>query len=482
MKSGGTYTVFDASGGRVFQTSSVMQELAPYMAELLDFRLLMTDQQENVLVPPPAYAFAPYYVDQDKSWSTAWKPFKRMYLPRSDAALAEYHSGLKPNEYYVALAERDRLAVELKKAATRRQGLLDAVEHLRGTETDAAIFFNLSDFQVETESLLAESRLLQDNQSSHRAKLAELAELTETRALWLAQLAVARAASNELNDVFESATGHTIDVECPTCGEHYSNDIVTRFNIAADHDALIRVMQQAQEQVRQLAADIEAVHADVAGIEKSIIRIQAILSARRSDLTFGDVVAAEGRNAATRVLRTRLDEVVEEIGLFTTQMEEFSRRMRQSLDAKPSRAIRTFFSNSLAGAATQLDVRVEPSAVSISKVASARGSEGPRSLAAYYYAFLHTVQKFGSSTFCPVVVDAPNQQGQDDTHLPAIIRFLVARRPSGCQLILAVEDAVGLGDEDADILDVGVRRNQLLSDDAYQDVSHHLRRHLAQLV
>lgn len=63
VKSGAMYAIFDEAGSWQFQTSSVTSELGPYLAELLDFRLLMMDQRQNVLVPPPAYAFAPYYTN-----------------------------------------------------------------------------------------------------------------------------------------------------------------------------------------------------------------------------------------------------------------------------------------------------------------------------------------------------------------------------------------------------------------------------------
>ena len=42
----------DSSGKKTFQTTSVTQELVPFLADLLDFRLLMIDQREQVLVPP----------------------------------------------------------------------------------------------------------------------------------------------------------------------------------------------------------------------------------------------------------------------------------------------------------------------------------------------------------------------------------------------------------------------------------------------
>ena len=46
----------------------------------MDFRLLMTDKRDEMIVPPPAYAFAPYYIDQDRSWTSAWASFTGMYL------------------------------------------------------------------------------------------------------------------------------------------------------------------------------------------------------------------------------------------------------------------------------------------------------------------------------------------------------------------------------------------------------------------
>lgn len=480
LKFGGTYSVFDAAGRKQFQATSVTQQLAPFLAEMLDFRLLMTDQRENVLVPPPAYAFAPFYVDQDKSWASAWEPFRGMYLPRSAATLADYHSGLKPNAYYVAQAERDRLAVGLREAETRRRGLAEAVDHLRQVEVETQVYFDLSDFQAETDALLRESQLLHEQQAEHRTALAEI---VEARALWSAQASVARAALGEFEEVFRSAAGHPIDVECPTCGEHYVNDISTRFNIAADTEALIAALHHAQSEERQLTSKIENARAAVDDISAAIGRVQAILSTRRKDISLGEVMAVEGRNSATRVLRAKVNEVDASIGDINSQMESFAAEMRRSLDRKRSREIKDYFGACLVDFATTLDVRVDDDrSGSLSTTQHARGSEGPRGLAAYYYAFLHTVRSFGTSAFCPIVIDAPNQQGQDGEHLPAIISFLVNKRPRDAQLILGVEEPVGITDKEASIIGVGVAKRQLLSDNEFEAVSEHLRPYLAQLV
>lgn len=470
VKSGGTYAIFDGAGPGHFQTSSVSSALAPHLAELLDFRLLMTDKRDDVVVPPPAYAFAPYYVDQDKSWNSAWTPFTGMYLSDSARVLADYHSGLKPNEYYVALAEREKTKRELGEVQLRRRGLVDAVSHLEQASPDAGLHLTLDDFADETARLVAESQRLHEREVEHREKLAELADV---RSLWSAQLAVAKATLAELDEVFASATHQPVDVECPSCGEHYSNDIAARFKIASDGDTLTAVAQKAQEEIRKTSTEIEKVQSNVAAVAEAITRVQAVLSVRRRDISLGDVVAAEGRNSATRILRRRIEEAETQIGHLTARIDEIVAEMNRALDRKRSRSIKACFASHLSRAAQRLDVGLD----SVSLITSpprARGSEGPRGLAAYYYAFLQTAREYGSATFCPIVVDAPNQQGQDREHLPAMIQFLVRDRPKDSQLILAVEEAVGVSGEEATIVRVGQGRNRLLSEEAYDDVAAHL--------
>lgn len=106
--------------------------------------------------------------------------------------------------------------------------------------------------------------------------------------------------------------------------------------------------------------------------------------------------------------------------------------------------------------------------------------EGPRGIIAYYYAFLHTARKYSSSAFCPIVIDAPNQQGQDDTE--RVMRFIIDKRPADSQVTVATEDLFGLTDADATVVHVGKRANQLLDEDRYDEVSDIVRPCLGQLI
>jgi hypothetical protein len=182
-------------------------------------------------------------------------------------------------------------------------------------------------------------------------------------------------------------------------------------------------------------------------------------------LTLGEVIEAEGRNAATHVLRGRIQDIDVKVGSVTSSIDELTVKMRNLQDRRRATEIKDFFVAHYVRFANELDVRVSDDASLRSMNASrARGSEGPRGLAAYYYAFIHTAHKFGSSAFCPIVIDAPNQQGQDANHLPAIITFLVKSRPRDSQLILAVEETAGVDETDAHVVSVGETKDQLLSE------------------
>ena len=58
------------------------------------------------------------------------------------------------------------------------------------------------------------------------------------------------------------------------------------------------------------------------------------------------------------------------------------------------------------------------------------GSDLPRALLAYYYAFIHTMKKHSTSAFCPIVVDTPVQQDQDKTNAARMISFCLNETPA----------------------------------------------------
>lgn len=68
LKIGEEYTILDEGKTVLLSTRDVTSTLAPYLANILSFKLVLANKREEIQTPPPSYIFAPYYVDQDVSW------------------------------------------------------------------------------------------------------------------------------------------------------------------------------------------------------------------------------------------------------------------------------------------------------------------------------------------------------------------------------------------------------------------------------
>ena len=479
LKTRGTYSFFDADGKLILSTTKISDEVAPFLANLLNFKLVMIDKQDQIRIPPPAYIFAPFYADQDRSWTNAWTSFSRMYLPHSPQTLAEYHSGLKPNEYYEAIAERDRLKAQIEAAEIERKAIHDAAEKIRKAASEITLSYDMSDFNSETQRLVSESRLLHEAQVMHREKLALL---NEEQQLWHDQRDILNGAIAEMDHTLSVASSQPHHVECPTCGQIYENSLREQFGLVEDYDSLLNSRINAANRINEIDRKLGEHRADLVEIEGSLSRINAVFAVRKSELTFKDVVAAEGRTEANRLLQARLAEIDAAVGVSVGQMNTQIEKAKQTESRERSQRIKDEFAKLFSGFATRLEVRIEDEkSFSIYGVKTGRGSEGPRALLAYYFAFLRIARNYSSSVFCPIVIDAPNQQGQDKVHMPAMMRLMVDEAPKGSQLIIAAEDHFELTDKDIQSIDVTGQKDHVLRQSEFAPVSDVMRPYLSRL-
>jgi hypothetical protein len=479
LKTGDVYTILDRHKTVLLSTRHVTGELGPYLADLLAFKLVLANKKDEIKIPPPSYIFAPYYVDQDVSWQNPWVSFVDLKMfSKAAKPLSEYHSGLRPNAYYEAKAERDRLKSELSKIDAERKAVDQAYRRIAAMISGVPLTLDLDHFQQEAEKLVRESQTLHDAQTRYRN---ELGTITEEYYLWMEHVAVVEAALKEVDESFRHALTEASDVDCPMCGQHYENHVADQFELVADKDELLHALQVGRQKFKELSAKRDTQKSKVDEIVASIERITAVLSAHRQEVTLRDVVNAQGRTEAQRILNQRLAELDGEAGEKQRLIADAEERMQASESIRRKQEILTHFIDTLARFTDELDVNMPKNKREIIQGAKfGRGSEGPRGLAAYYYAFLSTTRQYGSSTFCPIVVDAPNQQGQDKGHLEQIMNFLLNQAPPNSQVIIGTE--AFNDDQIAKIIDVTHKKKQVLREDAFEKTMEYVRPFLRQSI
>jgi hypothetical protein len=197
--------------------------------------------------------------------------------------------------------------------------------------TDVVLSFDLSDFQEESSQLLEESRKLHQDQSDYRQRLANI---SEERRLWLEQRDLVKATLAEMDENFAAALERPSQIACPTCGHHYNNAIADQFEIVQDKDGLYSALIISQEKLHELEAKAQVERQNIASMEEGIARINQVLGFRKADVSFNDVLVAQGRNEAGKLIRSRISEIEDSIARKRIEEAAASDAMQAALRRK----------------------------------------------------------------------------------------------------------------------------------------------------
>lgn len=427
---------------QAIKVTTKYSEWADLIAELFDFRLMLATHQDSLAQATPPYLFLPFYLDQDGSWLHQWNSFDKLsQFSNWKKSLTSYVTGQRPNEYYVAKFEESKAKSAITLISQELGVVQSALSRVKKSLPRPVVRLDAAAFKQEVSDLLRTSTQLKNEQESLRKKAFEYASQKESLTT---QVAMAREALRELEGDLKYLTEGKAQsiLICPTCGSTHENDFPVRLELIDDAVTLRKVVAELEIDQRKVDESLAEVHGKMSRIKRKTLDIEKTLQVKKGMLRLKDVVDSQ----SAEVVRGAFHKDLESLTRQLTRQEEVAAGLKGKV-AKfdlPDRAkaINEFYSERIELFATELgvqdlrdDVKKRPDAT-----VTASGSALPRSLLAYQYAVLHTAKEKGDTKLFPIVVDSPNQQGQDADHLIQMLRFIVKRTPQQQQLILAVED------------------------------------------
>lgn len=447
LRDGTTYSVFYNGHEPIHQSRSVTNELGPFLANLFDFGLKLSARDGGLITPPPAFLLLPYYFDQDTSWGDNWAGFSNLQqISDWKKDLIEYHIGLRPNEYYLVKAQHIQTQLQINRAK-------DALNVLKGIKDQVMeeyeeIHFNidLESFQQEVTELLVHCGTIQRKAE----KLKEtLVELYNRKMQVESEVAITASTLGEMDKDYDFLAKRKGDdhLNCPTCGAGYIASFGEVFGLAKDSDKCEHIMSVLHEQQMDLAKEIDTVNREYAERTMEVERIRHLLEVKQQDVKLEDLIDSESKKKLKFVLEKKYADANASIFKLTETINDLKKKLDGFSDKESRKAARDEFTGNMRRNLAELSVfSVNDKAYDdYTKKIKAQGSEQPRVVLAYGFSILAMMQKSASAAFCPIIIDSPVQQEQDDKNHKQIVEFIRNHQPIGSQLIFGIVDFKGIG-------------------------------------
>jgi hypothetical protein len=476
LKTGRQHCLFGSDKKLLGKYTRITSGLGPVFADLFGFHLQLTNtktrQPEQAT---PALLFLPYYFDQDSSWVENWSAFANLTQFKDyRKAIAEFHTGIKPNEFYQAKASKTIAETKREELRHNRAVVKRVLEKIEVLMKDNEFDIDLDSYQYEIGLLLEKCNELRVDEQRIKE---EMIQLDSRRRSIERQIHITHEAAMELGQDFAFASDDLDDdVECPICGAHYENSFAERFQIASDEDQLRSALVEMQQELEACTLKIEERSKIADEVAGRIGQISELLEARQGEVKLNDILRSEGKKEVRGVLRKELDDLHIEVGKADLEVEAAAETMKQWTDRKRVTEIKEFYRQRMDNYLMKLDVTElnEESYKEVDCNIKESGSDKPRALLAFYFAILKTIEKYSTTTtFCPIVIDSARQQEQDSVHWRKMLEFMRDTRPKQSQMIVGLVDDfdISLG---GPVLTLTEER-QLLQEEEYESVAARIR-------
>lgn len=434
----GTRALFDHEG-RILVSTGDHREWSVAFADVTGFNLPLTDKQSRTVPADPKCFFLPFYINQDGSWESDWNTFIGLAQYKAPVgSILEYFSGIKPPEYYEAKSKKD-VEQQLLDNLRKELGFLEkARERIGKSFSMSGPKVDPENFKIDIRQLTAEVNEINKRQEILRDRAVKEREL-------LASIHLQINLANEALGIYEGDSQFLRSepreaLVCPTCNAEHSESFLDLLTYADDARSLRDITVRLRKDAREIESRISKTNTEIAALEQSYNKVTALLSNRRGDMQFSQVVESMGAEKAFRAFEDERVTLDTEMAGHLLEHERMTETMNKLSDRNRSKEILKIFREAYSEALIELSLPMtDTSKAKLTSRPNLSGSGGPRSVLAFYAALWAACYAEKGSFRIPLVIDAPNQQGQDEINLPKVISFLCRKLPQGSQLILGSE-------------------------------------------
>lgn len=407
--------------------------------------VLPVRNKEEVTIPPPAYYFVPYFINQTFGWSEAWCGFDNL------SQFSNWHKEVIP--YHVGIYRRDYFKLTEEIYANRR-AKADTSDELARLDSALSI---VNEFLPETVATLDEvefevikTEIIRDVSELHKRQeelFERMATLRAEREFLSSQYVIAQHAAEELSRDYEHTLQFPDEIECPVCGTTHDNSLVNRFAILSDRDQAEQVVKRLYSEKEKTEKEILRCSSELDEVKEKIARINKKYGTKnREGVSVEDVLdAVAAGSVKRRVAGYRKNKAQE---LYDTEVIlKGLQKERTSTATERKLVVTEKFKDDYPRFVEKLKAfGVNAGAIdgpmAYKKVANSGGdAERTRAMLAYYVAIYNLIDCYGEEVLGALVIDTPRQHEQAAAHYDRIVKLILEETPKTSQIFLCGMDS-----------------------------------------
>ena len=320
--------------------------------------------------------------------------------------------------------------------------------------------------QRDIEELITDTDALRKKEFTAKA---EISQLENELFIVSQQLKSARRSLCEIRNDAKFAMHQDDVLICPVCGAQYDNSIDKQLCIATEHASAENLVEFLANQSKMLKENLKIqkdlltslavdIHANEIQIEKYTRQLS--YRAYFADEGKRDVISSCKKELEN--LETKIDNLVGAKGIIENDKSKLTTRKRQKEVRNLIEAYCGTVADQINLSRTYIKLRDFVQAIDRS------GSETPRLVYMYHVAlYLYNLARV-KSPFNFLVIDTPNQQGQDDINLKSLFGSLRLLQNDAGQVIVGTERETGVEEDAKNVIRLHEKR-RCLTDEHYQE-------------
>lgn len=431
---------------RFEKTDSDQDKFHMTLMHLLGVNMTWVTVFNKIVQVTPSHIFSFHYVDQDSGWRSIAGSFTHDdYVQNWKEEMLKYVVGFQGEDYYSSKTELDRLRLEVK-------GINKKIDYIREFVGQIGVEFDENnvepndnveggiDFQVK--SVFEKISTLQ------RANLnltKEIEVLGNERYNLYKRLEVLKNYEIDLIEDHKFASKLPDEVTCPTCGVIHKNTVIEKASIVAH-------IQSCHDNTSSLRRELKILDDNIEVLTSTKLQNMRQLRVERIEyrkLQKETDVLERIKNFGKRELVSKsqggLASLVQERLDTRLRVEEQTRALERYNSESKRKEIVGRLKENFKEVLAEVGVRVDRTKLrGFRAELTQTGSELPRVIYSYYAALYTLVMENGLYPFKFLVIDTPNQQGQDDIKLGHIFKTFGRFTSNKGQVIIGTERENGV--------------------------------------